>query len=201
MWRLLGIACLACVCSLAFAADTRAVRKAYVDGKGWAHILTADGRDHTIRPEKWQAGGGFQDLDVAPDGKTVGWLVDQMLTPLEGNTNYAYAVALRLDIWRDGHVIRKFSTPVFPIANWIFMKNGAEVAFHVHPAFGMEQYNCFLFDVQTGKKLSSWDIFEKSRVIPDWAKPLLVNDMPSQEDYAYWSESRQDTKASHAQPK
>jgi hypothetical protein len=59
---------------MTFAANCSTVTKAHADSKGILHIITADGRDHTIRPKKWQS--GFGDVQVAPDGKTVGWLVE-----------------------------------------------------------------------------------------------------------------------------
>jgi hypothetical protein len=186
MRKLLAIFCLSAACSLAFAANGPAVTEAHVDNKGSVHILTADGRDHTIRPRKWQAGGGFHEMRLAPDGKTVGWLVDYMLAPFEGGTNYSYAVALDLYIWRDGHVIRKFATPALTIQNWIFLKDGSEVAFHIAPPHGQEFYDCTLFDVNTGKELDHWSLDRKDYVVPDWAKPLLVDDPPPGPDEIHW---------------
>lgn len=187
MRKLLAIICFAFSCSLAYAANGPAVTKAYVDDKGSVHILTADGRDYTIKPKKWQAGGGFGTPVVAPDGKTVGWLVNQMLMPLQGGTSYSYAVALGLDIWRDGHVIRRFSTPALTIQNWIFLKDGNEVAFHIAPPHGQEFYDCTLFDVNTGKELAHWSLDRKNYVVPDWAKSLLVDDpLPGPDEIHSW---------------
>ena len=138
------------------------------------HILTADGREHVITPREWQDGGAFRDVDVAADGRTVGWIADQMLSPLEGGTNYAYPVGADVEVWRDGKVIRKFSPGV--IQNWIFLKNGEEVAIHTDPPHGQQSYDCTRFDVHTGKKLSHWSLDRKDYVVPEWAKPLLVND-------------------------
>jgi hypothetical protein len=183
MRKWFAIIFLAFACPLAFAAIAPAVTKAYADSKGWVHIITADGRDHTIRPEKWQAGGGFEDVAIAKDGRTVGWLADQMLTPFEGATNYPYAVALDLDIWRDGRVIRKFPVPAFSIQKWIFLKGGNEVAFHVEPPHGQRSYDCLLFDINTGKELASWELDRKDYVVPRWAKPLLVDeDLPGPDE-------------------
>jgi hypothetical protein len=47
------------------------------------HIVSADGGNKTILPKKWQAGGGFEGVQIAADGETVVWLADQMLTPPE----------------------------------------------------------------------------------------------------------------------
>lgn len=173
MRKWFAIFCLASACTFSIAQTGRAVRKAYADSKGWLHIITSDGRDHKIRPQKWQAGGGYEAIHIAQDGKTVGWLDNQMLTPVQGATNYSYPVALELDVWRDGHVIRRFRTSALTIQNWIFLKSGSEVAFHIAPPHGQEFYDCTLFDVDTGRQLSHWSLDRRNYVVPDWAKPLL----------------------------
>jgi hypothetical protein len=148
------------------------------------HIVTGDDRDHTIKPKKWQDGGGFTALAVAPDGGTVGWLANQMLTPLEGETSYSYPVALELDIWRDGHVMRRFSTPALTIRNWMYLKDGDEVAFHSVPPHGQEFFDCTLFDVNGGKELAHWILDRKDYVAPNWVKGLLVDDpLPAQNTF------------------
>jgi hypothetical protein len=177
MRKLLFIFCLASACTTSsLAAAGPSVTKAYADSKGWVHIVTADGRDHTITPEKWQDGGGFEAVEVARDGKTVGWLADQTLSPLEGGTNYSYAVALELEIWRDGRVIRRLTPRAFVIQDWIFLKGGDEVAFHVAPMHGQEFYDCSLFDVNAGKELAHWRLNRKHYIVPDWAKQLFEYD-------------------------
>src|ERR1700760_2717354 len=98
MRRLLALLCFAPACCLAFAGTGSSVTKAYADSKGWVHIVTAEGREQAIHPKQWQGGGGYESVNVASDGKSVGWLADQLLTPLEGSTSYSYAVALELDI-------------------------------------------------------------------------------------------------------
>ena len=178
MRKLFCIFCVVLPCSLALAATGPAVTKAYADTKGWVHIITADGLEHTIRPRKWQAGGGFDDIVVAQDGRTVGWLANQMLTPLEAGSNYSYSVAFELDVWRDGRVIQKFSPPALTIQNWIFLKGGNEIAFHVGPLHGQEFYDCTLFDINSGKELAHWALDRKDYTVPDWAKQLLVDDPP-----------------------
>jgi len=187
MRKLLVIFFLISAGSCAQAATGAAVTKAFADTNGSVHILSADGGEHIIKPWDWQAGGGFENVDVAPDGKTVGWLASQMLQPLEGGTNYEYAVALELDIWRDGRVIRKIPAPGLVIQNWTFLKDGNEVAFHIAPTHGQEFYECFLFDVNTGRRLQSWSLDRKNYVVPEWAKPLLVNDpLPEADEIANW---------------
>jgi hypothetical protein len=178
MRKLFALFCVVSACSLTLAATSPAVTNAYADSKGWVHIITADGRDHTITPRKWQAGGGYDAIEVAQDGRTVGWLAEAMLTPLQGNTSYSYAVALELTIWKAGRVIRRFHPPALVIQNWIFLEGGNDVAFHVAPTHGQEFYDCTLFDVNSGKELAHWALDRKDYTLPDWAEPLLVDDPP-----------------------
>lgn len=183
MRQLLAGLCAATACSASFAATGSSVTKAYTDSKGWVHIITADGRGQTIRPQKWQAGGGFEDVAIAPDGRTVGWLADQMLTPFQGGTNYSYPVALDLDVWREGRVIRTIPAPAYSIRDWVFSKDGKEVALHVAPPHGEESYDCSLFDINSGKEIAHWALDRRDYVIPEWAQPLLGS-LPDTEDLA-----------------
>jgi hypothetical protein len=183
MRKILAILCLASGCSLTFAANGHVVTKATTDSKGVLHILTADGRDHAIRLMKWQS--GFGDVQVAPDGKTVGWLVEHMLMPLEGGTNYSYAVAPQLEIWRSGRVILRSGLGM-GIQKWTFLKDGDEVAFHRAPPHGQELYECTLLDVNTGKEIAHWSLDRKDYLVPDWAMPLLVDDPPPGPDEIHW---------------
>ena len=185
MLRLFIVLCL--VARAAFAATSPAVKNAFVDGKGSVHIVTEDGREQTINPEKWQEGGGFTDISVTPDGRTVGWVANQMLTPLEGGTNYEYAVGVSIDVWRDGQVIQRLSPDAFVIREWIFLKNGEEVAVHTAPTHGTDFFGCTQFDVRTGKNLAHWSIDRRNYVVPEWAKPLLVNDpLPGPDEITNW---------------
>jgi hypothetical protein len=187
MRKVLALVWLVSMCCFAFAGSGAAGTRAFTDSKGWLHILSGDGQDYLIKPEKWQAGGGFESIEIAPDGKTVGWLAVQMLTPLEGSTNYSYPVALELDIWRDGRVIQKFSASALVIQDWIFLKGGSEVAFHAAPPHGQEFYDCTLFDVNTGKTLDHWKLDRKDYVVPSWAKELLADDpLPGPGEISKW---------------
>jgi len=171
----------------AFATAGPAVKNAFVDGKGSVHIVTEDGREHTINPEKWQDGGGFTDISVAGDGRTVGWVANQMLTPLQAGTNYGYAVGLEIDVWRDGQIIHKIDPHAQPIRNWIFLKDGEEVAVHTAPLHGQEFYECTRFDVLTGRRLAHWLFNRRNYIVPEWAKPLLINDpLPGPDEVSDW---------------
>jgi hypothetical protein len=177
MRKLFAVLSLISACCLELAAIGPAVTKAELDARGRLHIVTADGRDHTIMPKRWQSGGGFGGVKISPDGRSAGWLVQQMLTPSQGGTNYSYAVALELDIWRDGRVIRRFSQEQ-GIKDWIFVNNGNEVAFRTGPLHGQDFFDCALFDVNSGKELARWSLDRKDSIVPAWAKQVLANDPP-----------------------
>jgi hypothetical protein len=201
MRRLIAILFLASTCSMVLAATGHTVTKAYVDHAGRVHIATDDGREQTIRPSKWQAGAGFEAVKIAPDGKTVGWLAKQMFAPFEAGTNYAYAISLELDIWRDGRVIRRISSDQ-GIQNWTFLKGGNEAAYHTAPPHGQVFFDCTLFDVNTGKELARWSLDRRDYVVPNWAKPLLVNaPLPGPDELSDWFPNTPAPPKNASQPK
>ncbi|MDE3187722.1 MAG: hypothetical protein KGM96_09395 [Acidobacteriota bacterium] len=187
MRKYLVLAWLVLCCTIAFAAAQTIVTKAFTDSKGQLHIVTSDWQDHLIRPEEWQAGGGFDSIDIAPDRRTVGWLVLQQLSPLEGGTNYSYSVAADLDVWRDGQVIRRIPSPFGGIKDWVFWKGGSEIALYGAPTHGPDFFFSQLIDVRTGKELAHWSIDRRDYVVPAWAKALLENEtLPSPDDLTPW---------------
>lgn len=195
------VVCLLSGLSMSFAATGPGVAKAYADRSGRVHIVTADGRDHVIQESKWQAGGGFEKVTIAPDGRTVGWLADQMLTPDGGMTSYAYPVAAEVQIWRDGRVIRRFSPEALTIQNWIFVQGGSEVAYHAAPPHGIEYYDCTLFDVNTGRRVAHWSLDRKDYVVPEWAKALLVNDpLPGPDEMSKYLQNLTVAPENHSPP-
>jgi hypothetical protein len=98
MRKLFAVLCLASSCSFALAQSGYAVTRAYADGKGLVHIVTADGKDFAILPEKGQDGVG--NIKVAPDGVTVGWLVD-----LWESCCVSYSIPTELVVWRSGRIL------------------------------------------------------------------------------------------------
>jgi hypothetical protein len=200
MRRSMALFCLVACSVSARGAAGPDVTKAYVDGKGSVHILMADGRQHTIAPQKWQDGGSYTDVSVAQDGKTVGWVANQMLAPFEGGTNYAYEIGVDVEVWRAGKAIARFAPGV--IQDWVFLKNGEEVAIHTAPPHGQEFYDCTRFDVRLGKELEHWSLDRRDYVVPEWAKPLLVNDpLPGPDEISNWFPDAKEKKALRTAPK
>ena len=177
MQKLPVAACLIVGGLFAHAANPGEITKAFVDGTGALHVVAANGEDHKIQPQKWQAGGGFEQVAIGPDHQTVAWLETQMLSPLEGGTNYAYAVALELEVWRDGRIVRKFPAPAFTIQEWTFVKGSSEVAFHVRPPHCKDDDDCYLFDISTGKRIAHWSRDQKASSMPAWASSLLRSEL------------------------
>ena len=179
MRKLLAVLCFASACSLAFAANSSAVTKAYVDDKGTVHIVTDDGQDHAIQSEKGQekGKGGVEKIQIAPDGKAVGWLVN-----LWASCCVSYAIPFELIVWQSGHVVRRVH-PGMAIWSWAFIGNGKELAYRSRPLHGGWSGECTLVDVATGKELGSWDHpvdengndtdeSDESSGKPDWAKQV-----------------------------
>ncbi|HEY1161139.1 MAG TPA: hypothetical protein VGE83_10935 [Terracidiphilus sp.] len=172
MRKLIAGLCLAATSSLAWAEYQAAVTRAYADTHGRVHIVTADGRDHGISPEKGQ--NGVEKIQVAPDGKTIGWLVD-----LWASCCVSYPISFELVVWQSGHIIRRVH-PSMAIWSFAFVKNGAEIAYRNSPLHGGWSGECVLVDIASGKTLASWDhpIDENGNDTddnsdePGWAKQL-----------------------------
>lgn len=187
MRKLVAILCFVCACAVSFAQAGPAVATVHRDSKGLLHIVTTDGHDSMIHPAKWQNGGGFEQIRIAPDRRTVAWLVDQVMMPHESGASYSYAVPLDLEVWRDGRVIRRFPASGGAIQDWIFLKDGSEVAFHTAPLHGQQFYYCVLFSVKTGKMLAQWSLDRRNYVVPGWAKPLLAHEtLPGPDEVSRW---------------
>jgi hypothetical protein len=148
MRRLLVIFFLAPMCASALAATGPTVTKTYVDNKKTVHIVTSDGRDRAVPREKEQEEA--EKLQVAPDGKTVGWLV------YSSTCCVSYPVPLELIVWRSGKVIRRVN-PSMAIWSWVFLKNGGQLAFRNSPLHGGWSGESVLIEIASGKTLASWD--------------------------------------------
>jgi hypothetical protein len=146
---LITAAYLALTGSFALAASERAVTNAFADKQGRVHIVTADGRDRMIPPEKDQE--GVEKIQVASDGNTVAWLVDT-----SASCCVSYPLPTELVVWRSGHILRRVDA-VRPIWGWVFQKNGALIAYRASFPHGGWSGEFVLMDIATGKTLGSWD--------------------------------------------
>jgi hypothetical protein len=117
----------------------------------------------TIPKERGQT--GISEPQTAPDGRTVGWLV-------EYDDGVGYPVPGTLIVWRAGKIIGRFRTDQ-TFYSWTFFGGGAEVAYHVGPLHGEATSQCELHDVASGRLVAVWDgDLDSEGKRPDWTKGL-----------------------------
>ncbi len=160
----LAVLCLAGLINNAFAADSGV--KSVTSFHGKARITFVDGREFDAVAEQGQL--AIDDIKIAPDRKTVGWLVlyanpdSPGLDPLAG----------KLVIWRDGEVLRRFNTDqVF--YSWSFSRDGDRVAYHTGPTHGERVSHCELHNVAEGSVVEKWDgDLDADTQRPEWVVSL-----------------------------
>jgi hypothetical protein len=130
---------------------------------GAAQITLADGKKLTIPKERAQV--GISELQTAPDGRAVGWLVDYD----DGGSRPFPGM---LVVWRAGKIIRRFPAAQ-SFYSWTFYAGDKQVAYHVGPLHGEEKSHCELHDVDTGRLIAAWDgDLESPDHQPAWTKGL-----------------------------
>ena len=146
--RAITVLCLVAVFNSMLSAGQRpVVQRAYADDKQVVHLVTADGHDRRIAPEKGQA--GVERIQVAADGKTVGWLVDNWQSCCQ-----SYPLPTKLVLWRSGRVLRRMDTGR-PCWGWVFENDGEELAYRTSFTHGGWSGESTLIDVASGKTLAS----------------------------------------------
>jgi hypothetical protein len=163
--------CLACLVYSIAAVAQSGVTRAYADDRKIVHIVMASGRDLRIRPEKGQ--DGVEHILVAPDGKTVGWLIDRWVSCC-----VSYPLPTELIFWRSGRILRKLDTGRATWA-WAFEKEGSQFAYRTSFPHGGWSGESTLVDLATGKVLAFWShpTDENGNDAPDvnppdWAAPI-----------------------------
>jgi hypothetical protein len=121
------------------------VSRAFAGKDSRVHVVRGDSREETVAPEKDQ--DEVQQVKVAPDGRTVGWLVNTY-----GSCCVSYSIPMVLVIWRDGHVIRRFHAGQL-IGGWDFARGGKEITYYTEPLHGDSGATCYRASVATGKGL------------------------------------------------
>jgi hypothetical protein len=126
------------------------------------YIILDDGRE--ILAPKLHDQVAFQAPAVAPNHRTVGWLVDY-LDPATAS----YPLPGALAIYRGGRIIHVFKTnQVF--WDWQFRDDGNRVAYSIGPTHGGAQA-CILANSESGKMIARWWVTTNERP-PYWAKSL-----------------------------
>jgi hypothetical protein len=117
----------------------------------------------------------YEQVEVARDGETVGWVEDSTAYP-EGHKPCeagAQAVEAGPVIWRQGRIIRDFGL-WGGVVLWSFYQGGRQVSVHAGPAHFDDSNSCTLYDVATGHALKKWRVEDKTPP-PDWAQACVYN--------------------------
>ncbi len=151
-----------CICSTCLAgqsaSDSRSIQRAYVDTAGFVHVVYADGEDSRIPGEKDQV--TCDPPVVAPDNRTVGWLVEVL------NCCTSYPIPTTLVIFKSGKVTRRINDGMM-VYKWKFLNQGRQIAVSSGTVHGMNGIHLTLYDSRTGTLLKAWN-GEDDDVPPKW---------------------------------
>lgn len=145
------------------AAQAVTIARAYADGSGAAHIVAANGQDIAVPKEKGQTGA--EEFKTSNDHQTIGWFVVYPNPDPNRGWEKLYG---ELILWRDGKVLRRFSTEVV-FWSWDFWQDGRQIAFHIGPLHGSGRSE--LHDVATGRLVAAFND-DDNGTEPDWAQSL-----------------------------
>jgi len=158
-----GTLLLVALCAAIAAAQSVKIARAYADGSGALHVVTANGQDIAVPKEKAQTGA--EEIKITDDHQTLGWLVVYPNPDPNRSWEKLYG---KLVLWRDGKVMRRYSTEqVF--WSWDFWQDGKQVRFHTGPLHGAGRFE--LHDLETGRLVAAVDE-EATQTLPDWAESL-----------------------------
>lgn len=155
------------LCAAAAMPADSSYRSVSIDDSGRLHIVTSSGQE--ILPPKLRAQIAFGGPRIAPDGRTVGWLVLYPDPTAPGGTSAGDPLAGALALYRDGRIIHTFDTDQI-FWDWQFLDGGKRVAFSTGPTHGGAA-ECVLRDVDSGKLLAAWHV-NNGEEPPAWAKDL-----------------------------
>lgn len=153
-----------------------AVMNVFVGADARVHILLRGGREFVAPQEAApdSASGaqeGAEQLAVARDGRTVGWLAD-----FPGCCQ-SYPIPRSLVIYRAGQIVQRMHSDLGPpIWKWQFRRGSKQVAYYVEYAHGGRGVGCELRDVKTGRLLAKWQR-ESGKPLPGWAEVFRVSAM------------------------
>lgn len=119
-----------------------------IDPSGQLYIVTK--RHREIMPKKEGKQVGFARVEIAPRGRSVGWLATYSSSETD------YPVPLSLVVYADGGE-RSFSGTGLPIKRWCFEAEGTQVAFEQETVHGGADAHYELRDVATGQLVEKYD--------------------------------------------
>lgn len=150
----------------AHAEQARVVR-AYGDHYGAVHIIRSDGKETII--SKHRGATGVDDVKIAPDGQTVGWLIDW---PNPEKYRSWETLPMTLAIWRKGKIIRMFDVDDI-FYGWAFWNSAEQIAYNDGPLHGNTP-NFELHDIATGRLIERFyddDSVDPAKV-PAWVNAI-----------------------------
>lgn len=130
------------------AAATDPYVETVIDPSGQLRITTKHHRE--IVPKKDRDQTAFDNAQIAPDGRSVGWLA------LYPNCCTTYPIALKLVVLFNGEE-RTYTGNGLPIARWCFWASGKQVAFEQETVHGGMGAHYELHDVETGQLTDKYD--------------------------------------------
>ena len=156
---------LSLACCLSFAkapAATGLIANMRADANGRVHIVGSSGQEVLMPKEKGQV--GVESLQVAPNKRTAGWLVDN------DNCCTSYPIALTLIIYRVGKPLLRLGDGMM-ICDWKFVNDGSQVAFSTNTVHGDFAPHYELHEVANGKVLAKLNGHLDANA-PEWAAKL-----------------------------
>jgi len=119
-----------------------------IDPSGQLYIVTK--RHREIMPKKEAQQVGFARPEIAPDGRSVGWLA------VYSNSDTDYPTPMKLVVYDNGEQ-RAFKGTGLPIRRWCFEAGGKEVAFEQETVHGGIDAHYELRDVATGDLVEKFE--------------------------------------------
>jgi hypothetical protein len=119
-----------------------------IDPNGQLHIFTK--HKHEIAPKKDSDQTGFQNAQISPDGRAVGWLA------LFPNCCTSYPVALKLVVLVNGEQ-RTYTGNGLLISRWCFWAGGKQIAFEQETVHGGGAAHYELRDIESGQLTDKYD--------------------------------------------
>jgi hypothetical protein len=136
-------------------------RDAVVDGSGQLRLTTTAGR--VITPAKDSDQVGFDEVAISRDHRRVGWLA------LYPNCCTTYPTPLRLVVRTAGRD-QVFNGNGLAIWQWAFVDRGKRVAYRQAPVHGSASEHYELYDLETGRLVSVFDMLPGAAKLPRWAQ-------------------------------
>ena len=140
---------------------------------GKIQLIYADKREAQVTRTAAAVGNrSTSDIQISPDGKTVGWTQGKHQKCDDWSVGGTMFVNSHLVLFSGGRVLRVLQTPGTFIENWRFWNDAKYVAIGSRWHHGLGYVR--LFDVKTGKPLEGLSTPEAAKKKLNWAKDLIA---------------------------